>query len=265
MSEAAVGARVQTFPVIEIFGPTIQGEGALAGLTTHFVRFGGCDYRCSWCDSMYAVDPAEVRENATKMTEREIVEALLHDRVTVKWVTLSGGNPAMLNLGGLIDRLHDQGIKVAVETQGSRWRDWLGKVDCLTVSPKPPSSGMVSSEHDTETRAFMTYATDATQEVWVLRNRDVRALKIVVFDETDFDWAKRFILDNPQWPAYMSVGTDQPDPEIAHLSISHTAALRTIADRYRWLCEKVANDHDLVHVRVLPQLHVLAWGHAKGV
>lgn len=39
----------RTFPVIECFGPTIQGEGALAGLPTLFVRFGGCDFRCSWC------------------------------------------------------------------------------------------------------------------------------------------------------------------------------------------------------------------------
>ena len=60
----AAAVEVETFPVIEIFGPTIQGEGAEAGLPTHFVRLGGCDYRCSWCDTMYAVDPATVRANA---------------------------------------------------------------------------------------------------------------------------------------------------------------------------------------------------------
>ena len=43
--------------VSEIFGPTIQGEGVLIGLPTVFVRTGGCDYRCSWCDSLHAVDP----------------------------------------------------------------------------------------------------------------------------------------------------------------------------------------------------------------
>jgi len=42
--------------VSEIFGPTIQGEGALIGQPTVFVRTGGCDYRCSWCDSLHAVD-----------------------------------------------------------------------------------------------------------------------------------------------------------------------------------------------------------------
>ena len=57
--------RARGYPVIEIFGPTIQGEGSEAGLATHFIRVGGCDYRCSWCDTMYAVDPAAVRANAT--------------------------------------------------------------------------------------------------------------------------------------------------------------------------------------------------------
>lgn len=54
----------KTLPVIEIFGPTVQGEGAEAGVPTHFLRLGGCDYRCAWCDTMYAVDPATVRASA---------------------------------------------------------------------------------------------------------------------------------------------------------------------------------------------------------
>ena len=53
----------QDLPVVEIFGPTIQGEGAEAGIPTHFVRVGGCDFRCSWCDTMYAVDPEIVRDD----------------------------------------------------------------------------------------------------------------------------------------------------------------------------------------------------------
>ena len=75
-SLATAPARVKTFPVIEIFGPTIQGEGAEAGLPTHFVRFGGCDYRCSWCDTMYAVDPAVVRATPSALSVDEIVERL---------------------------------------------------------------------------------------------------------------------------------------------------------------------------------------------
>ena len=43
--------------ISEIFGPTIQGEGPLMGRPTVFVRTGGCDYRCRWCDTLYAVLP----------------------------------------------------------------------------------------------------------------------------------------------------------------------------------------------------------------
>src|SRR5262249_776223 len=53
---AMSGERQAEIRVSEIFGPTIQGEGVLIGLPTVFVRSGGCDYRCSWCDSMHAVD-----------------------------------------------------------------------------------------------------------------------------------------------------------------------------------------------------------------
>ena len=65
---ASGSARPSTFPVVEIFGPTVQGEGPDAGVPAYFVRFGGCDFRCSWCDSMHAVDPAEVRANAERLT-----------------------------------------------------------------------------------------------------------------------------------------------------------------------------------------------------
>jgi len=43
--------------ISEIFGPTIQGEGPLIGKPTVFVRTAGCDYRCAWCDTLYAVLP----------------------------------------------------------------------------------------------------------------------------------------------------------------------------------------------------------------
>ena len=56
--------------VSEIFGPTIQGEGALIGQPTVFVRTGGCDYRCSWCDSLHAVESAYRETWAPMSAER---------------------------------------------------------------------------------------------------------------------------------------------------------------------------------------------------
>ena len=63
-----------TLRVVEIFGPTIQGEGALIGEPTVFVRTGGCDYRCSWCDSLHAVDSA-YRHDWKPMSAEAIIAA----------------------------------------------------------------------------------------------------------------------------------------------------------------------------------------------
>src|SRR5262245_60899791 len=64
------------WPVIEIFGPTVQGEGVDQGVVSHFVRFGGCDFRCDWCDTPYAVVPKEVKANSDKMDTAGIVSNL---------------------------------------------------------------------------------------------------------------------------------------------------------------------------------------------
>ena len=58
--------------VSEIFGPTVQGEGPLIGRASVFVRTGGCDYRCSWCDTLYAVLP-QYRNDWTPMTPADIM------------------------------------------------------------------------------------------------------------------------------------------------------------------------------------------------
>jgi 7-carboxy-7-deazaguanine synthase len=235
------------FPVVEVFGPTVQGEGALAGVPTAFVRFGGCDYRCSWCDSLHAVLPEAVRE-APRMTGDEVLEAL--DAIGASWVTLSGGNPALLELGDLVSALQVAGRRVAIETQGSVWRDWLSRVDLLTVSPKPPSSEMASAEHAAETEAFLDRAAVAAARV---------VLKIVVFDEADYEWARDFHERWPTLPFHLSCGTSPP-----RAGESHTETLSLLGERYRWLCERAAGDPAMIDATILPQLHVIAWGHEKG-
>lgn len=204
----------------------------------------------TWCDSAYAVDPREVRANAEKLSGEQIVERLSALRPGPEWVTLSGGNPALLDLDPFVGALHLEGFQVAVETQGSRWRDWLGAVDSLTVSPKPPSSGMAAKTAN-DLPGFMRQARERGPRGVGLRSPD--ALKIVVFDDADLAWAVERFADYPQWPRFLSCGTGIGEP------LADTAA------RYRWLCERVAATGSLCDVRVLPQLHVVAWGHARGV
>jgi 7-carboxy-7-deazaguanine synthase len=237
------------FPVVEVFGPTIQGEGELAGMPTAFVRFGGCDYRCSWCDSLHAVLPEHVR-TAPRMTAAQIAAALEALPGRPDWVTLSGGNPALLELGGLVALLHAAGRRVAVETQGSVWRNWLGDVDLLTISPKPPSSGMATAANEAETRAFL-------ERVPALDGRAV--LKVVVFDEADYAWAGDLRARHPDLPLHLSCGTDPPAAGEAFED-----ALAGVCERYRWLAERASADPAMAGARILPQLHVLAWGHELG-
>src|ERR1700722_5251891 len=144
-----------TLPVVELFGPTIQGEGPDAGVPAYFVRFGGCDYRCTWGYPMPAVEPSQVRMNAERLTVNDITDRLHALAPGPDLVVLSGGNPALLELGSLVRALQGDGKRVAVETQGSRWRDWLATVDRLVVSPKPPSSGMAGASQMDELRVFM--------------------------------------------------------------------------------------------------------------
>lgn len=243
MTEVAV----KTYPVMEVFGPVVQGEGPLAGQVTHFVRFGLCDYRCSWCDSMFAVEPEEVKAHAERLDVSSIVERLEWLDLA-PWVTLSGGNPAVHDLGPLVKELRETlGLDVAVETQGSRWRSWLRDVDHLTISPKPPSSGMAGLGHLADVDRFIRLA----------RESGVAAsLKVVVFDERDLAFALEAARRYPWLAFFISSGTDSMGRE----PLERTAA------RYRKVCELVAGDGspEARRARVLPQLHVVAWGHALG-
>lgn len=235
--------------VAEIFGPTIQGEGALIGQPTVFVRTGGCDYRCSWCDSLHAVDSrfrAEWREMkaAEVMTE---VRALSGNLPLM--VSLSGGNPAIQPLGPLISMGRAQGYRFALETQGSLSRDWFADLDALVLSPKPPSSGMAT---DWEAlRACVEVSASGPSIV----------LKFVVFDEADFAYARDAAARFPHLPVYLQPGNHTaPAPQDDDGPIDKDGILR----RMHWLVDRVIADRWFA-AHVLPQLHVLLWGNKRGV
>lgn len=234
--------------VSEIFGPTIQGEGALIGQPTVFVRTGGCDFRCSWCDSMHAVDN-DYRETWTPMTPEAVMAevARLSDDKPIL-VTLSGGNPAIQPLGALIRSGQAQGYYFAMETQGSVVRDWFEALDMLVLSPKPPSSGM---ETDWQMVAQCVEAGQGTQTI----------LKVVVFDEDDFAYAREAARRFPQLPVYLQPGNHTPPPPEDDTAMVDQEGLDA---RMRWLVDRVVDDK-WYDARVLPQLHVTLWGNKRGV
>jgi len=241
-----------TVRVSEIFGPTIQGEGAMIGLPTLFIRTGGCDYRCVWCDTPHAV-LSEHRASWVKTEEHEIVSRCEELALAPMWVTLSGGNPALQNCGQLVSELHTAGYSVCVETQGSLAPTWLRYVDHLVVSPKPPSSGM-----ETDWAMFFECCRLAKHELTV---------KVVVADEQDLAYAIQ-AFDNALTLKYTT--PFQSTPRL-HLAVQPCNATFTgeydqesALDRTRWLVEEITSRR-MNQVRVLPQLHSLLWGNKIGV
>ena len=235
-------------PVMEIFGPTIQGEGMVIGQKTMFVRTAGCDYSCSWCDSAFTWDGSG-KHLIKQMDVEEIWKELTTlggDRFS--FVTISGGNPALLkNLDSLISLLREKGIKIGLETQGSKWQDWFYHIDELTLSPKPPSSGMVTNFEMLDT---------ITQRLESFNNFSI---KIVVFDDEDFEYAKNIHKRYPNAPFFLQVGN--PDST----TVDQDTLVQDLIQQYEWLINLVVEDSELNDVKVLPQLHTYVWGNKRGV
>src|SRR5689334_13251690 len=116
--------------VKEIFGPTVQGEGAHAGRPCVFLRFAICDLSCSWCDTDFRP------EGAARLTTDEIVARLVaKDAHGSRLVIVTGGEPTLQWDAPLADALRAAGFRVHMESNGTRVL--AAPVDWLTVSPKP--------------------------------------------------------------------------------------------------------------------------------
>lgn len=266
--------RSKKVPLVEVFGPTIQGEGTVIGQQTYFLRFGLCDYKCKMCDSMHAVNPLMVKANAQWLTQTEIFEQFWDMRLpnSTKWLTFSGGNPAMHDLGYLVGLCKINGIRVNVETQGTIWRGWLGKVDSLTISPKGP--GMGETHNMEQFLGFMDKLREAKGDI--LSENSLNGLpniciKIVIFDQRDLEFAKEIyrVLDQTDLffgsavddYFYLSLGNPNPPP------IDGTEAVFDRSDaiaRYKMLYEDIRNDAILSQMRFLPQWHAFVWGNDAG-
>ncbi len=236
---------MQSILISEIFGPTIQGEGALIGRPTVFVRTGGCDFRCSWCDTLYAVLPQH-KSDWTPTSPAEIlaqVEKLSGGFPIL--ITVSGGNPALQPLEALLELGHARGHTFALETQASRPQSWFAKLDHLVLSPKPPSSGMEFNPQQ------------LAQCLEKGQNGPHLSLKVVVFDEADYHFARRVHELHPEIPFFLSVG----NPSAQSGDGADTGDLTA---RLEWLLARAGRD-GWFDATISPQLHVLLWGNKRGV
>lgn len=263
----------ETITIVEVFGPTIQGEGALAGAQTVFVRTGGCDYRCRWCDSLHAVMLKHKGQWAEVAPDPLLARIMALTTGRPMLVTLSGGNPAVQPLGALLTLGHKYGFTFALETQGSIAQAWFSQLDHLILSPKPPASGMrfqaarLQACLDAVATKLVSSGGVAQQNFKVQTS-----LKVVVLTEEDYTFA-RFIYDEfarpHRLPFFITPGNHTPP---SRLAANHRAELGGDGEidlagmrrRTEWLIERCARD-GFTHARIIPQLHTFLWGNAAGV
>jgi Organic radical activating enzymes len=137
---------------------TLQGEGAYSGQAAYFIRLGGCDVGCVWCDVKESWDTTK----HPHMTVHEIVQvASAHPG---RLVVITGGEPCMHDLQALTNELKHAGFRTHIETSGSS--PLSGQLDWITLSPKKfkaPLDSALAEAHE---------------------------LKIVVYNKSDFKWAE---------------------------------------------------------------------------
>ena len=114
----------QVFPIVEMFH-SVQGEGHHAGVPSIFIRFGGCNLACSWCDTEF--------DKWDNMTLRDIIREM-HPWECNR-IVLTGGEPALQDLSTLARVLKPIGYNLAIETNGTIELP-KGAMDWVCVSPK---------------------------------------------------------------------------------------------------------------------------------
>ena len=125
--------------VSEIF-KSIEGEGLRTGLPAVFIRLHGCNLRCSYCDSMYAVEGSDYRQ----MSVAQVLDAV-KEYGDITHVTLTGGEPLIhQDVEDLLRQLSDNGYRVNIETNGTVPCKWHFPGLFYTMDWKCKSSGMTA-------------------------------------------------------------------------------------------------------------------------
>lgn len=138
---------------------TLQGEGYNQGRAAYFIRLGGCDVGCVWCDVKESWDASA----HPQMDVSDIVKAV--KKTPAMLAVITGGEPLMYDLGALTDALHRAGIETALETSGAY--PLSGTWDWICLSPKKFKEPLASNIP--------------------LANE----LKVVIFNRSDFEWAEK--------------------------------------------------------------------------
>lgn len=164
-------------PVMEAFY-TLQGEGAHQGRAAYFIRLGGCDVGCVWCD---VKDSWDVTKHPLVSIDEIVSKAVSHPG---RLAVVTGGEPLLHQLDALTDALHAAGFETNIETSGSS--PLSGHWDWICLSPKKfkaPLDEVIVKAHE---------------------------LKVVVFNKHDFEWAEKYAaLVNPSCKLFLQPEWDK--------------------------------------------------------
>ncbi len=145
-----------SLPLMEHFY-TLQGEGRYTGHAAYFIRLGGCDVGCVWCDVKESWDASKHPLVAVD----EIIAYVISSGAKIAVIT--GGEPLMHDLGLLTSKLQKEGIRTHIETSGAH--PLSGSWDWICLSPK-------------KFKAPLPEVLSAADE-----------LKVVVYNSSDLKWA----------------------------------------------------------------------------
>ena len=146
-----------SWPIMESFF-TIQGEGFHTGRAAYFIRTGGCDVGCVWCDVKESWEAENHPEKSVEYLIKEI------KNTPANFCVLTGGEPAMYSLKNLVVALKNENIEVAIETSGCYTLDT--EIDWYCFSPKKFKAPLHEAYHK------------------------ANELKIVIYNKNDFKWAE---------------------------------------------------------------------------
>lgn len=229
--------------VSEVFGPTFQGEGPSLGRRCSFVRLGGCNLHCSWCDTPYTWDWSGrngVRFDPAQELRHRTVEEIWEELVVrgTEMVVISGGEPLLQQdrLLPLLVRAHGEGWWVEIETAGtiSPTPDVITLVDRFNVSPKLANSGNAEARRT------------VPASISTLRNSGKAAWKFVVLETQDLVEVGRLVEMFGLEPVYvMPEGVSE---EVLRLRTQDIAG------------EVLARGWNLT-----TRLHILLYGNRRGV
>jgi organic radical activating enzyme len=175
---------------------TLQGEGFHQGRAAYFIRLGGCDVGCFWCDVKDSWD-------ASKHPQLTI-EDIVHQAITstppnsnnhTRLAVITGGEPLMHNLDELTKQLHRAGFQTNIETSGAH--PLSGEWDWICLSPKKFKAPLPQ---------ILTHANE---------------LKVVIYNRSDFKWAEEYAAKvSPSCKLYLQPEWDKSN-EITHSIIEY--------------------------------------------